>query len=141
LDVSQQNVINLLKTEFVEPAYEVSTPDEKTLIRTPAGKISPYIAFQFGDLQDGYSETFGGAETNDFWLPIYVQVVASEAEVARKLSNKLVRVLLGYRETYGGQIRKRLGGGMFPIQSMDGTVEAYVAPASFGVKIQLFTDV
>lgn len=141
LDVSQQNLIDLLTTNFVQKSYEIAIPEPETLKRNAQGKVDPYIAFQFGDLQDGYSETFGGAETNDFWLPFYAQVVASDAAVARKLGNKMVRTLLGYSEIYGGQVRKRMGGSMFPIGNMDGTIAAYIMPISFGVKIQLFTDV
>lgn len=141
LDVSQQNLIDLLKANFVQKSYEVAIPEPETLIRDEGGNVQPYIAYQFGDLQDGYSETFGGAATNDFWMNFNVQVVSSDPVISRKLGNKLVKVFLGYSEQYGGQVRKRLGGSMNPIGNMDGTIAAYIMPISFGVKIQLFTDV
>lgn len=141
LDVSQQAIIDYIRSGMPQEIYEVAIPEPETIIRTPGGNVEPYIAFQFGDLSDGYSETFGGARTNDFWLPIYFQTVASEAEVCRKISNRLVHKMLGYQAPYGGETRKRMGGKMLPIGNSDGTVMAYISPASFGVKIQLFDDV
>lgn len=141
LDVSQQNILDRLRSELAQPVHEVSIPEPETVMRNSKGEIDPYIAIQFGDLQDGFSETFGGAQTGDFWLPIYLQAVASKAEISRKISNRIVRTLLGFPERYGGQVRKRMGGSMFPIGNMDGTVSAYISPSSFGVKIQLFDDV
>lgn len=141
LDETQDDIIAYLKSELKQPLYEVSIPEIQTVKRNAKGEVEPYIAFQFGDLSDGYSETFGGAETNDFWLPIYLQSVASTPEISRKIANRTIKVMLGYHAEYGGQVRKRMGGGMFPISNMDGTIEAYISPTSFGVKIQLFTDV
>lgn len=141
LDVSQQNILDLLESEMAQPVFEVAIPEPETVKRNSKGQVTPYIAIQFGDLQDGFSETFGGARTGDFWLPIYLQAIASDASISRKIGNRLIRVLLGYSEQYGGEVKKRMGGSMFPIGNMDGTIAAYITPSSFGVKIQLFDEV
>lgn len=141
LDVSQQNLIDLLKNNFAQKSYEIAVPEPETLKRNAKGEVDPYIAYQFGNLQDGYSETFAGVVSGDFWLHFNMQVVASDAALARKISNKMMRVFLGYSETYGGEVKPRLGGVMQSYGNMDGTIAAYVFPVSFGVKIQLFTDV
>lgn len=141
LDETQQDIIDHIQDQMPQKIHEIAVPEPETIIRTPGGKVEPYIAFQFGDLSDGYSETFGGAKTNDFWLPIYFQTVASEPDVCRKISNRLLSKMLGYSALYGGEVRKRMGGKMLPIGNSDGTVMAYISPASFGVKIQLFDEV
>lgn len=141
LDQTQEDIITHIKSSMAQPVYEVAIPEPDTVKRAPNGDLEPYIAFQFGDLADGYSETFAGAVSNDFWLPIYFQVVASQAALARGISNKLTKAMMGYSVDYGGQIRKRMGGGIFPLTNMDGSVSAYIVPSSFGAKIQLFDDV
>ena len=141
LDLSQQQFIDTLAAEFVQPAFEIAIPEPNTVKRNAAGKIEPYLTYQFGDISDGYSETFAGATSNDFWLPFYVQAIAGDAATARRIGNKLVRVFLGDTHEFGGQVRKRFGGSIFPVANADGTVIAYIFPISLGVKIQLFDNV
>lgn len=141
LDLSQQQFIDTLAAGFVQPAFEIAIPEPNTVKRNAAGKIEPYLTYQFGDISDGYSETFAGATSNDFWLPFYVQAIAGDAATARRIGNKLVRVFLGDTHGFGGQVRKRFGGSIFPVANADGTVVAYIFPISLGVKIQLFDNV
>lgn len=141
LERSQQTFIDTLESEFAQPSFEVSIPEPATVKRNPQGKVSPYITYQFGDVSDGFSETFAGATSNDFWLPFYAQAIASDAATARKIGNKLVQVFLGQSHDFGGQVRKRFGGSIFPIANADGTIVAYIFPISLGVKIQLFDNV
>lgn len=141
LDISQQQFIDTLAAEFAQTAYEVAIPEPSTVKRNAAGKITPYITYQFGDISDGYSETFAGATSNDFWLPFYVQAIAGDAATARQIGNKLVRVFLGQEHDFGGQVRKRFGGKIFSDGNADGTGVFYIFPISLGVKIQLFDNV
>ena len=141
LDLSQQQFIDTLAAEFVQPAFEIAIPEPNTVRRNAAGTIEPYITYQFGDISDGYSETFAGATSNDFWLPFYIQAIAGDAATARRMGNKLVRVFLGDTHEFGGQVRKRFGGSIFTVANADGTVVAYIFPVSLGVKIQLFDNV
>lgn len=141
LEDTQERILEYLRSEMAQPVYETAIPEYATLKRNDKGHVVPYIALQFGDLVDAYSETFAGAETGDFWLPIQLQAVSGDATISRKIANKLIRVMLGWNEKYGGQVRKRMGGRQAPVQNADGATAAYVNPTSFGVRIQLFYDV
>jgi len=141
LEDTQERILAYLRAEMAQTVYETAIPEYTTLKRNDRGQVVPYVAVQFGDLVDAYSETFAGVETGDFWLPITLQAVSGDPVISRKISNKLIRIMLGWKEKYGGQVRKRMGGRQLPINNADGATAAYVNPTSFGVRIQLFDDV
>lgn len=121
--------------EVVEQAYE----DTKTLLLNAAGDITPYIAVQFGDLQPWGSTSFVGPRGDDYVIPLYLLCVAPTPAIARGLRNRGIDLFLGQSFEWAGQIRKRVGGGIYPMKKSDGTTSAYIAPLSFGLVCQLVT--
>lgn len=132
----QEDIIAYLESSFAQPLVEQAVPDSKTVLRNKAGDVDPYIAYSFGDLQQGQTFAMAGPRWDDYVMPIYTQVIAPDAGIARRLSNKLGDVLLGEDFPWTGSIRKRAGGGMFPLVASTGATEAYIMPASFGVLVQ-----
>lgn len=142
VEVSQQAIIDHLKSNFAQPVHEGAVTEYDTLRRNSKGQVDPYICFQFDEPRYGFSDTFKGATSGDFFLIIKVQAVSSDPSVTRRLSNKLLMTLNGFDVPYGGELEKRATvGGTAAITSMDGTLAAYVAPSRFAAKIQLFNDV
>ena len=81
---------------------------------------------------------FTGTRNNDFELPIYVQVVAATPGTARKIaSSNVLNELLGFSLPWTEEVRKRSGGGMWPIVNSNGATEAYLYPLSWAVTVQL----
>lgn len=134
--VIQEGIIALLESAFAQPLVEQAVPDSKTVLRNAAGDVDPYIAYSFGDTQQGRAYSMAGPRWDDYDMPFYIQVVAPEAGIARRLGNKVRDVLLGEDFPWTGSIRKRPGGGMFPLVASTGATEAFIMPASFGVLIQ-----
>lgn len=134
----QDLILETLADRLTIPLVEQAIPDEDT-VRKVAGKIEPYAAIQFGDLQDRVSgRGFSGVRYDDYELPIYVQVVAAEPTRARKLaSGQVLDALLGFSQDWTGEVRKRPGGGMWPIVNSNGATEAYLSPSSWAVTVQL----
>lgn len=137
LDDVQEDLLTHIRSSMAQPVHEVSIADTKTVVKNAAGKIQPYIALQFGDLQDGHTQAVAGVQGNDYYMHIYLQAVAADAVTARKMANKLVREVLGFSTRWTGQVRKKPGGSMFPIASSNGATEAYQFPVSFAVTVQL----
>lgn len=135
----QGDIIAHLESSFAQPLVEQAVPDSKTVLRNSTGDVDPYIAYSFGDTQQGRAYSMAGPRWDDYELPIYTQVIAPDAGIARRLGNKLRDVLLGEDFPWTGSIRKRPGGGMFPLVASTGATEAYIMPASFGVLIQFDT--
>lgn len=135
----QEEILAHLETVLAQPVVEQAIPDSKTVRRNSVGAVEPYVAIQFGDLQVGSTTSFAGPVGDDYILPVYTQAVGSTARIARQVSNRVRLALIGASFDWAGQIRKRPGGGMFPIVSSNGATEAYQFPASFGVLIQ-FAD-
>lgn len=135
----QEAIIAILDSSFAQPLVEQAVPDSKTVLRNSVGDIDPYIAYSFGDMQQGRAYSMAGPRWDDYETPIYVQVVAPESDIARRLGNKVRDVLMGESVPWSGSIRKRPGGGMFPLVASNGATEAYIMPASFGVLIQFDT--
>lgn len=134
----QDAVFEELESEMAIPVFEQAIPDANT-VRKVDGKVQPYLAIQFGDLQDRVSgRGFTGVRSNDYELPIYVQVVAADPRIARKIaSGPVLDTMLGLSLDWTGEVRKRPGGGMWPIVNSNGATEAYLAPSSWGVTVQL----
>lgn len=137
IDQTQEEILALLDTSFVQNIVEQGIPDINTVIRNSiTGKIDPYIAIQFGDLQNARGKSMVGPRGHDYALPIYLQCIAPDPKVARKLQNKLVDVLLGEGFPWSGSMEKRPGGGIFPMTNSNSATEAYVAASSFGLLVQ-----
>lgn len=136
IEETQDAILATLTAEFVQPIVEQAVPNTQTVKRDKAGKIQPYVAVQFGDLQEGNVHSAAGPEGDDYRIPIYIQAIAGSAKVARQLANKTIRTLLARDFPWSGSIRKRPGGGMWPIVQSDGATEAYMFPASFSLLVQ-----
>lgn len=133
---TQEEILELLRGEFAQPIVEQGIPDISTVKRNLAGEIDPYIAVQFGDLQQGRATSMVGPRGDDYVLPIYVQCIAPEVGIARELQNKILDVMLGAGFPWSGNVRKRPGGGMFTMTNSNSATEAYTFPASFGLTVQ-----
>lgn len=132
----QDDILEFLDNAVPERVYEQAIPDDQTVLRDENGFMFPYVAVQFGDLQAGFSYSFAGPRGDDYILPIYIQAIAPEPRIARRLANRIRNALLGEDFKYAGSVRKRSGGGMFPLVTSNGATEAYLMPASFGLLVQ-----
>ena len=134
----QDAILEKLRASIPQPVHEQAIPDAMT-VRKVDGKIQPYVALQFGDLQDRASgRGFTGVRHNDYELPVYIQVVAANPEVTRKIaSSTVLDAMLGFSLSWTGEVRKLPGGGMWPIVNSNGATEAYLYPSSWAVTIQL----
>ena len=136
IGATQEEILTLLDTQFVQPIVEQGIPDIYTVRRNTSGKIDPYIAIQFGDLQNSTGKSFIGPRGHDYDMPIYIQCIAPDPKIARQLQNKLVNVMLGVSFDWSGNMAKRPGGGMFPMTNSNSATEAYVSASSFGLPVQ-----
>lgn len=134
----QDAILTSLENSLATPVFEQAIPDASP-VRKVSGEILPYVALQFGDLQDRISGLgFTGVRANDYELPIYIQVVAANPEIARKIaSGTVLDAMLGLSLPGTGEVRKRPGGGMWPIVNSNGATEAYLVPSSWAVTVQL----
>lgn len=137
LEEIQEGILEHLNEALPQPVYEQAVPDIQTLRRTPAGDIDPYVAIQFGDIQNGRGKSMAGPIGHDYILPIYIQVVGPTPRIARRISNRAVFAILGESFPWSGSVTKRSGGNMWPIVNSNNATEAYLFPASFGVLVQL----
>ncbi len=140
LEEVQEWLLDLLRTHLPQEVREVSIPDSDTLEYDPiTGRAKPYYALQFGDIYkvEGSSSGFTGPRYDDHTLPIYVQAVASDATVARKLYNRLNDLMMGSHSEVTTGVYKRFSGGSWPIVGSNYATEAYIFPSGFGVNFQL----
>lgn len=136
-DQIQEAFLALLDSALPEKVIEQAIPDADLVERDPvSGVILPYVAVQFGDLQQGRATSFCGPRGDDYILPIYVQALGPTPRIARRLANRVRDAILGNDVKFSGSVRKRAGGGMYPLVTSNGATEAYIMPASFGVLIQ-----
>lgn len=135
LETIPDDVLEYLRDSLAYDVHEISIPDAKTVIRKN-GKIVPYYAVQFGDIQQGRIHSMAGSRGDDYVLPIYTQAIASNATISRRMGSQMNNVILGVGFDWAGDVRKRSGGAMFPIVASDGSAEGYQSPASFGLLIQ-----
>lgn len=139
LDQIQDDILAHLRSQM-EPAqrvYEDYIPNTQTLRRNPSGEISPYVVVQFGDLQTRNAYAMTGPWDDDYELPVYIQSISADPKIARRISNKIVRIFLARTFPWAGNVRKRPGFNMFTIDSSDSSVEAYAAPTFFNIVVQL----
>ena len=132
----QASILTYLDTQFAQPVVEQGIADSETVLRNAAGGIDPYIAIQFGDLQQGRTRSMIGARGDDYILPMYFQCIAPTPAIARGLQNKVMDVMLGKQFPWAGDVRKRPGGGMFSTTNSSSATEAYTMPSSFGLVVQ-----
>lgn len=140
LEEVQEWVLDLLRDNLAQDVEEVSIPDDKTLLKDPkTGKTKPYYAIQFGDIfkVEGSSSGFVGPRYDDHTLPLYIQAVAPDASIARRLYNRLQDLMLGQARENSAGIYKRFSGGSWPIVGTNFATEAYIFPSGFGVNFQL----
>lgn len=132
----QEDILAYLDAQFAQKVVEQGVADAVTVLRNTAGDIDPYIAIQFGDLQQGRTRSMIGARGDDYIMPIYSQCIAPTPALARGLQNKLMDVMLGTQFPWAGNVRKRPGGGMFSTTNSSAPTEAYTMPSSFGIVVQ-----
>lgn len=141
LDDTQQAILDHLDDEIGVPVVEQAIPTFTTVERDATGQISPYVAIQFGDLIPvGGGEGFAGSPYDDYRLPVYLQAIAKDPGEARRLGNFITGIFLGREFVYGGHVRKRVGGSMFPLENNNAGVEAYLFPLSFSLLVQIAQD-
>lgn len=136
LEETQEDFIELLDDAMMQRLVEQAIPDIDTVKRVN-GVIEPYIAYSFGQPREQGAKSFAGPWGDDYVLPIYLQVIAPTAKIARQLGNKLVRTVLGQGFGWTGQIRQMSGGPILPITQSSAATEAYMQPLSFGLLIQM----
>lgn len=133
----QEDILAYLDATLAQPVTEQAIPDSSTVIVDKVSKmINPYVAVQFGDLQQGYTHNMAGPIGDDYYLPVYTQAIGSTPKIARQVANRVRLAMIGMSFNWTGSIRKRPGGGMFPLISSNGATQAYMMPASFSVLIQ-----
>lgn len=137
VDDIQQQILDFLEDQLNHPVVDQSIPDIDTVERDSSGRIKPYIAIQFGDLQDDGTRSMIGVRGNDYRMPIYIQAIAPTPKGARGISNRVTNLFLGETFPWAGTVRKRAGGGMWPITNSNFATECYMMPASFSLVLEL----
>ena len=140
LDTVQENFASLVKGAFVQNVVEQTIDDTFQVPRNASGDVEPTIIYSFGVLQNGKLKSMGGVRGHDYLLPVYLAVVSPTPAITRKLSNKLLDVVLGFETDWTGQSVMRPGGSLFPIASSDVTVEATMWAGSMSIPVQFSTD-
>lgn len=141
VETTQNEILAYLRDNLVQDVVLQAYPDASTVLRNAQGKIVPYVAVNFGDLQPNYVYNMATATGDDYTLPVAIQVVGDTPENTLKVWNKVLTLMLGKSFTWTGQARKRPGGSMWPIVNTDNTTEAYTYAASFGLLIQFHASV
>lgn len=140
VELAQEELIAYLETSFIQPVVEQAIPDSKTVKRNTSGAVIPYIAFQFSDLSQGRTTSMVGPRGDDYNLVVNAQAVADTPKTARRMANKLNDVMLGFSPDWSGEVRKRAGGGMFPMIASNSATEAYMFPCSFSVAVEISNE-
>lgn len=136
----QEQILNHVRDRAGVDVYEIAIPDPDTLRRNSKGEIYPYVAIQLLMPQHARGESFAGVWSADYDLPINLQAIAPDAETSRSVANRVYEAVLGFGVEFGSGFRPRFGGSVMPVTSNDGTVQAYIHPMSFSVRVQLFKD-
>lgn len=138
LEYLQEEILDLLRSEFAQPVYEEGIPNGQTLHLNARGSVDPYLAVQFSDPFTGGSKGFVGQKNNDYRFTFAVQVLSPSAEIGRKLSNKLFKVLVGQQFRFMlGQISKNpVGGAINTINQSNPALQVYMVPSWFRFTFQ-----
>lgn len=136
IDLVQDELMGLIRDNFVQRIVEAALPDEETLLRDDRGRFDPYIAVQFGDLYQVGSKNMATSSGHNYVMPFFIGVTTPDAIATRRLMNKMNTVLLGFSSEYGGEVYKRPSGQTYIIPAQQGAIEAYVAPVSFAIPVE-----
>lgn len=134
----QDSLLTHLRDKLSVDVFEVAIPDWDTLKSNKAGEFYPYVGVQLQMPLHARGETFAGVWSADYDLPVDLQAVAPTAKMSRELANLVYEAVLGFSVEHGGGFKPRFGGAVLPLQSNDGTVQAFITPMSFVVRAQLF---
>lgn len=140
IDEIQDDILEYLRSQFIQPVRDDYLPNTETVARNALGEIEPYIVVQFGQLQPQNAYAMTGAWDDDYGMPMYIQSISADPVIGRKLSNKVLRVILGKTFPWAGQVRLRAGFNMFTIDSSDNSVEAYAYPTFFTLLVQVSNE-
>ena len=136
LETVQDDILAYLGSAVVQDVLEQGFPDIETVPKGPDGKVVPYYSVRFGDTYQSGAGAMAGAYGDDYRLQLTITAVAPTPEIARRMSNKIVRVFLGKTFDWAGQIRKRWGGGMLSTNASNSATEAYAFPSAFDITVQ-----
>ena len=136
LDHIQDAILSHLRDNIPQPVVEISWQDSKQL-ELEYGKHPHYVSVEFGDVQQHGQRNMASTWNDNHTLPVYFLAVGATPTSVRKLQNLVLYTMLGFTTEYSGEARKRAGGQMFPLPAGNGALEAYCAPVSFGIPIQL----
>ena len=137
LDIVQDDIMAFLDENLAQHVEYHSFVDYELVARNRRGGIRSFYVVSFGDLQSKWRFSMAGARGDDYEMPIYIQAVSDDPDVARQLQNHVTNLLLGKSFRFSGQVRKRPGGNMWPVANSDNATEAYSAAASFGLLVQV----
>lgn len=137
IDALQEDVLAVLREAFPnQKVVEAAMPDEDTLPRDERGRFDPYVAIQFGDLQQQGGKNMATSAMHNYVMPFVLVTVSPEASVSRRMMNRANVKLLGFSSDYGGQIFKRPSGMTYTIPAQQGAIEAFVSPVSFAIPVE-----
>lgn len=141
LDFVQDELLKHLRSSIPQRVDEGAIPDGEYFTRNEYGDGEPYVVVQFGDIQFQGTRNMATAQAHDYSLPVYCGIVAPQATAVRRIMNLVNVSMLGFSCDYSGQVEKRAGGMMFILPAQHGFAELFVAPASFGIAVQVSEEV
>lgn len=143
LEYLQDKILEELQTEFAQPVYLEGIPNGGSLRINDRGRVDPYLTVQFSDPFTGGSRGFVGQKNNDYRFTFAVQVLTPDADIGRRLSNKLFRVLVGKQWEYMlGEISKNpVGGAINTINQSDPALQVYMVPSWFRFTFQYVDEI
>lgn len=135
----QDEILEHLENSIPQQVVEQAIPDAQTVVRDSKGKIPYYVAIQFGDIQERFmGKTFSGSRHDDYDLLVYTQVIGPDPKNVRRIaSENVMNAMLGFEADWASFIRKRPGGGMWPLTQSNGATEAYMFPGSWAISFQM----
>ena len=133
-----QAYADYLNEQFAQDVIVGPVPGAED-IRVKDGQVDPYVVVNFSDIISGIGRAFIGARGDDYVQPINTVSIAHDYDTARWMQQKLNLVSLGYKPLGIAEVYKRAGGGVFITKTEDGA-EAYMAPASFAITVQLMSE-
>lgn len=139
---TEDEALDKLRSSFKEPVILQSWPDVDNLLKSPTGSVLPYYSVRFGNAVSSGGKSFCGVEGDDYRVRMYVDTIASEADLARLLSRRFFNAFNGFTSTWGGQWASRAGGGgVIPIVTSSDPTEAYSVPSAYSVIVQYISMV
>lgn len=138
----QEDVLEYLKSELPQPVYETGIPDGTSVKRNKLGQVDPYVTIQFGDIYASGGRSMMGQKGHDYSLPISVQVIAPGSNIGRRISNRIISILLGktFENAPGGIEKRPVGGAIMTINESDSASEVFMVPSWYRVTVQYFDE-